>query len=140
MKTRFIKKGTPKAQASTSTPALAFANIRPESPKKKTTKKKVSPPKTQKKATTGYVVATSPSGTSGVRYVKVPMLGSPSPTATTRARKVSAYTEPKRKQAVSPSRPSFHSGYKNEDLEQKTAAIQQEYEQLLNDMLRQRHA
>ena len=85
-------------------------------------------------------MATSPSGANGVRYVKVPLIGSPSPTTTTRARKVSAYTEPKRKQAVSPTRRSLYSGYKNEELEQKTAAIQQEYEQLLNDMLKQRHA
>lgn len=80
----------------------------------------------------------------GPRYVKVPLVESnvrsPSRSPITvgpseRAKKVSQYTEPK--STKRPHSPELRK-YRNEALEHKTNLIQQEYDNLLNEMLQSR--
>lgn len=79
----------------------------------------------------------------GPRYVKVPLVesGARSPGKSPitvgpsqRAMKVSQYTEPRSKRPQSPEGRK----YRNEVLEHKTSLIQQEYDNLLNEMLQSR--
>lgn len=77
----------------------------------------------------------------GPRYVKVPLVESSvrskSPIhvgPSNRAMKVSQYTEPRNKRLQSPEGRK----YRNELLEHKTNLIQQEYDNLLSEMLQSR--
>jgi hypothetical protein len=138
---------------------VTFQGARPSSPQKKKVKKFVSGtsakkkaassrPKTQAQYAREYIREYSPDAAlnrydvgGGAVYLKVPLAAvSVSPPKSRQVQSAKKFSNSAQKKSRSPvPRPNYTQAfYRNEDLEEKTAAIQREYDALLNELLENR--